>query len=77
MVCGSCFFYCHYFKRIICTLYVSHVMIIYIVIHVYNRVCRSIKTVLMTRGSWNKLLTAQAYPSYVRVRYARKECGNR
>lgn len=52
-------------------------MIVYIVTHVYNRVCRSVKTVLMTRGSWNKLLTAQAYPSYVRVRYARKGCGNR
>lgn len=52
-------------------------MIVYIVTHVYNRVCRSVKTVLMTRGSCNKLLTAQAYPSYVRVRCARKECGNR
>lgn len=52
-------------------------MIIYIVIHTYYSVFRSIKTVLMTRGSWNKLLTAQAYPSYVRVRYARKGCGSR
>ena len=77
MVCGSCFFYCHHFKRIIRTLYVSHVMIIYIVIHTYYSVFHPIKTALMTRGSWNKLLTAQAYPSYVRVRYARKGCGNR
>ena len=50
MVCGSCFFYCHYFKRIIRTLYVSHVMIIYIVIHTYYSVFRPIKTALITRG---------------------------
>ncbi len=50
MVCGSCFFYCHYFKRIIRTLYVSHVMIIYIVIHTYYSVFRPVKTALITRG---------------------------
>ena len=49
MVCGSCFFYCHYFKRIIRTLYVSHVMIIYIVIHTYYSVFHPIKTALITR----------------------------
>lgn len=52
-------------------------MIIYIVIHTYYSVFRPIKTALMTRGSWNKRLAAQAYPQYVRIRYARKECGNR
>ena len=50
MVCGSCFFYCHHFKRIIRTLYVRHVMIIYILTHTYYSVFRSVKTALITRG---------------------------
>ena len=50
MVCGSCFFYCHYFKRIIRTLYVRHVMIIYILTHTYYSVFHPIKTALITRG---------------------------
>lgn len=36
--------------RIIRTLYVSHVMIIYIVIHTYYSVFHPIKTALITRG---------------------------
>lgn len=38
------------FKRIIRTLYVRHVMIIYIVIHTYYSVFHPIKTALITRG---------------------------